>query len=127
MRLSLGPGCFLPISGGIIWGGEVSAVSPARAERFVTSETAQIEVYGRMGHLVGSLKNLSKTGAFFELLKGDYIPLSGDVLHLTIHLRSVRRTHSVDAEVVWQKGVSFGVHFVNKDQVLEKIMQSKNS
>lgn len=91
------------------------------APRFLTTETAHIEVYGRLGKLVGNMKNISKTGAYLELTQGDYVPNLGDVLHMTVHLHSMRKTHNMDAEVVWNKGLTFGVQFVNKEQVLEKI------
>ena len=92
-----------------------------KAPRYLTAETAHIEVYGRMGHLVGHMKNVSQTGAFFELTNGDYVPTDGDILHLTVHLHSLKKTHYVDAEVKWKKGLQFGVHFVTREQVLDKM------
>ena len=96
------------------------------APRYQTAETAHIEVYGRMGHLVGQMRNISQTGAFFELTNGAYIPGDGDILHLTVHLHSLKKTHYVDAEVKWKKGLHFGVHFVSKEQVLDKMFNKSS-
>ncbi|MEK6773738.1 MAG: PilZ domain-containing protein [Bdellovibrionota bacterium] len=95
----------------------------AASRRFSTLETAHVEVYGRMGTLVARMKNLSSTGAFLELANGEYIPQDGDFLHVTINLSTVGRSHAFDAEVVWNKGLGFGVNFIKKDQLLDKMLQ----
>ncbi|KHD89190.1 MAG: hypothetical protein OM95_05075 [Bdellovibrio sp. ArHS] len=92
------------------------------SQRFATKETAKIEVYGHIGTLVAHLKNLSQTGAFLEVSQGDYVPQKGDLLNMTVQLDSVRRTHNVAAEVIWSKGLGLGICFINKDQVLERMM-----
>lgn len=97
--------------------------STAKSQRFNTVETAHIEVYGRMGQLVGVIKNISKTGALVELTRGEYIPTNGDLVQMTIHLQSIRKTHYKDAQVIWNNGLSFGVRFVSKTDVLEKLFK----
>lgn len=97
------------------------------AKRFVTNETAHIEVYGHIGILKASLKNLSATGAHLEVPPGNYVPQKGDLLNMTVQLSSVRRTHNVTAEVVWTEGIGVGICFINKDQVLERMMAKGNS
>ncbi|WP_374075234.1 PilZ domain-containing protein [Bdellovibrio bacteriovorus] len=97
------------------------------AKRFRTKETAHVEVYGHIGILVANLKNLSQTGAFLEVSQGDYVPQKGDLLNLTVNLTSLRRTHNVAAEVVWSKGLGLGICFINKDQVLERMMAKGTS
>lgn len=97
-----------------------------KSPRYQTAETAHIEVYGRLGRLVGYMKNISKTGAFFELTNGDYVPQDGDILRLTVHLHSLKKTHNVDAEVKWFTGLQFGVAFVTKEEVLEKLFKPTN-
>ncbi|WII72802.1 PilZ domain-containing protein [Bdellovibrio sp. 22V] len=92
------------------------------AKRYQTKETAQIEVYGHIGTLVANLKNLSQTGAFLEVAQGDYVPQKGDLLNMTVNLKSLRRTHNIAAEVVWSKGLGLGICFINKDEVLERMM-----
>ncbi|WP_415063282.1 PilZ domain-containing protein [Bdellovibrio sp.] len=97
------------------------------AKRFKTKETAQIEVYGHIGILVASLKNLSQTGAFLEVSLGDYVPQKGDLLNMTVQLGSLQRTHNVTAEVIWSKGLGLGICFINKDEVLERMMAKGSS
>jgi homogentisate 1,2-dioxygenase len=96
------------------------------AERFSTSEIARVQVYGRMGNMVAKLKNISSTGGFLELINGDYVPKQGDFVHMTVNLHSMGRIHEVDAEVVWNDALGFGISFVKKDQLLSRMM-SKGS
>jgi len=93
------------------------------ARRFQTLETVHVEVYGRMGTLMARMRNLSSTGAFLELSNGEYIPQNGDFLHVTVNLYSVGKSHSFDAEVVWNRGLGFGVNFIKKEQLLDKMLQ----
>lgn len=95
----------------------------AVAQRYPTSEIAHIEIYGRMGKAVARMKNLSATGAFLELQNGGYVPRPGDLLRATVHLASVGRSRSVDAEVVWNDGLGFGVSFLKKPELLERMFQ----
>lgn len=93
------------------------------SRRYSTLETVQMEVYGRIGTIVAKMKNLSITGAYFELSGGEYTPQAGDFLHVIANLNSVGKSHAFDAEVVWNKGVGFGVNFIKKDQLLDKMLQ----
>lgn len=97
------------------------------AKRYPTKETAHIEVYGHIGILVAHLKNLSQTGAFLEVSNGDYVPQKGDLLNMTVSLKDLQRTHNVSAEVVWSKGLGLGICFINKDQILERMMAKGSS
>lgn len=97
------------------------------AQRFKTKEIAHIEVYGHIGTLIAQLKNLSSTGAFLEVSKGDYLPQKGDLLNLTVKLSSLSRTHNVAAEVVWSNGPGLGICFINKEEVLERMMAKSSS
>ncbi len=92
------------------------------AKRFETKEKAFIEVYGHIGVLGAHLRNLSETGAFLEVSHGDYVPQKGDLLNLTVQLDSLKKTHNVSAEVVWAEGMGLGICFINKDEVLERMM-----
>ena len=102
-----------------------SAAQPS--QRYQTAETAYVEVVGQigMGKMIAKLKNLSLTGAFFELAKGDYMPKKGDILYTTIHLANVGKTHKLNAEVVWNQGLGFGVSFMSRDKLIDK-MYKKN-
>ncbi|MGE5086456.1 MAG: PilZ domain-containing protein [Bacillota bacterium] len=92
------------------------------SKRYKTKEKALIEVYGHIGTLAASLRNLSKTGAFLEVSDGDYIPQKGDLLNLTVELTSLQRIHNVAAEVIWSKGMGLGICFIGKDEILERMM-----
>lgn len=94
----------------------------AAAKRFKTKEKAAIEVYGHIGILNAQIRNLSETGAFVEILAGNYVPRKGDLLNMTIRLDTIERTHNVSAEVVWSKGLGVGICFIAKDEVLERMM-----
>ncbi|MEN0059247.1 MAG: PilZ domain-containing protein [Bdellovibrio sp.] len=99
-----------------------------QAVRFPTKETAHIEVYGHMGSLMVHLRNLSRTGACLEVSnKGDYVPQKGDLLNMTVRLSSLQRTHHVTAEVVWTQGMGLGICFIDKGEVLERMMAKSSS
>lgn len=97
------------------------------AKRYQTKEVAQIEVYGHVGVLSANLKNISQTGAFLEIQQGSYIPQKGDLLNMTITLDNLQRTHNVAAEVVWSSDLGLGICFINKDEVLERMMAKGNA
>ena len=96
------------------------------AIRYDTKEIAHIEVYGRHhGKMVAKLKNISSTGAFFELSQSEYVPRRGDMLCVTVHLSSMKRSHVVHAQVVWGRGLGFGAQFVAKDELVTRMLQAK--
>ena len=97
------------------------------AKRYETNETAHVEVYGHVGIINVNLKNLSASGACLEVSSGEYIPQKGDLLNMTVRLNSVQRTHNVAAEVIWSSGMGLGICFINKDQVLERMMAKSNT
>lgn len=84
-----------------------------------------IEVYGRMGKLTAKMKNLSLTGAYLQLMEGGYVPSKGDVIHAVVQLRTLRRTRSFDAEVVWMSGLGFGINFLRKQDVVDRMFTQK--
>lgn len=92
-------------------------------KRFPTQEVAHIEVYGRMGRAVAKMKNISSGGAFLELSNGDYMPREGDLVRATVHLNTIGRSRAVDGEVMWNNGLGFGIAFLKKDELLEKMFQ----
>lgn len=97
------------------------------ARRFHTSEIAHLEVYGRMMRAVCRMKNLSSTGAFLHLTNGEVVPQRGDLIKMTVHLHSLGRSRAVDAEVVWSRGLGFGICFLNKEQLLQRMFQRSTS
>lgn len=99
-------------------------IQPA-SQRFQTSEVAILEVYGRMGKLVAKMKNLSVTGAYLQLMEGGYVPTKGDVVHVVVQLRTLKKSRSVDAEVVWMNGLGFGINFLKKQDVVDRMFAQK--
>ncbi len=96
------------------------------ALRFDTKEIAHIEVYGRHhGKMVAKLKNISSSGAFFELSQAEYVPRKGDMLCVTVHLGSLKKSHVIHAQVVWGRGLGFGAQFVPKEDLVTKMLQGK--
>lgn len=94
---------------------------PARSKRFITKELAQIEVYGRMGKVFCKMSNLSQSGAFFEIINSNFIPRAGDLVRVTILLRQINKTHIIDAEIVWCKGLGVGLNFLKKNELMQKL------
>ncbi len=78
---------------------------------------AQIEIYGKDGKLLTKMGNVSYTGAFFEVISSSSIPQKEDLVRITVNLRSVNKTHIIEAQVVWSKGLGIGVQFLNREQV----------
>jgi PilZ domain-containing protein len=96
-------------------------------ERYMTQERAYLEIFGRMGTLIAEMKNLSLTGAFLEIVQGDYIPQKGDLIRVTVPLETLGRTHSVNAEVVWGKSLGLGVCFLNRQETMTKMLSRGDS
>jgi hypothetical protein len=96
-------------------------------ERYLTQEKAYLEIFGRMGTLIAEMKNLSITGAFLEILKGDYIPQKGDLMRVTIPLESLGRTRSVNAEVVWGKSLGVGICFLSRQETMTKMLSGERN
>lgn len=96
-------------------------------ERYMTQERAYLEIFGRMGTLIAEMKNLSLTGAFLEIIQGDYIPQKGDIIRVTVPLESLGRTHSVNAEVVWGKSLGVGICFLNRQETMTKMLTNSGT
>lgn len=81
------------------------------AKRYLTREPARIEVVAKKTILFCRMNNLSKTGAFFEILNSNYTPVPGDIVRVVINLKQVNKTHTIYGEVVWARGLGLGVEF----------------
>ncbi|MFP5520162.1 MAG: PilZ domain-containing protein [Bdellovibrionia bacterium] len=92
------------------------------AKRFVTNEKATIEIYGINASIHARMINLSTTGAAFRFLAEKFIPNKGDLLNIRVTLPAIAKVRVLDAEVVWINGPQIGVCFINKDEVVEKMM-----
>lgn len=58
------------------------------------------------------MNNLSATGAFFEILNSNYTPRPGEVVRVVINLKQVNKTHTINGQIVWAKGLGIGIHFI---------------
>ncbi len=96
-----------------------TSTPPAR--RFLTQELAQIEVFGKEGKVLTKMANVSITGAFFEIINSNIMPKTDDLVRIIINLRAVNKTHVIDAQIVWAKGLGLGVQFLNRDEINTKI------
>jgi hypothetical protein len=67
------------------------------------------------------MSNLSASGAFFEVISPNFKIKKGDIARVTISLKTLNRTHMVDCEVVWAKGLGIGVQFLKRDELQEKL------
>ena len=92
------------------------------ARRFTTNEIATIEVFGRMETMHGTMKNLSVSGCFLELTKGEYVPQEGDCVRIVLPLKSINKTRNIFAQVVWKSGLGFGLSFIKKDDISKKML-----
>lgn len=92
------------------------------AERFGTSEHAVIEVYGKRSRVFSKMRNLSHTGALFELSDPTYIPQKGDLIKISVHLDTLNRTRDMNAEVVWSNEAQMGVQFISEDTVISRMI-----
>lgn len=92
------------------------------ATRYPTKEKAAIEVYGKNGNFVARIENVSMTGACL-CWSEDQTPLKkGDLVRMTVILKTVNRKHNLNAEVVWIEGRKSGVAFVKSAEILDKMM-----
>ncbi len=98
----------------------------ATAKRFLTQELVQIEVFGRIGKIFCKMGNLSVTGVFCEIISANYMPRRGDLVRVTINLRSLKKVRTMDAEVIWCKGLGTGLRFLTPELFRQKLTEKSN-
>ncbi len=86
--------------------------SQLSARRFLTREPARLEIIGKKTILFCRMNNLSATGAFFEILNSNYTPRPGEVVRVVINLKQVNKTHTLNGQIVWAKGLGIGIQFI---------------
>lgn len=82
------------------------------AKRYQTREPARVEIVIKKAVLFCRMNNLSKTGAFFEIINSHFTPRVGEIIRVTVNLKQVKKVHTIKGEVVWAKGLGFGVAFI---------------
>ncbi len=93
------------------------------AKRHHTNETAFVEVHGRTGKIMCRMSNLSKTGAFFEIVNSHFTPRQGDFVRVTVNLKQLNKTHTLHGQIIWNKGLGLGVAFLKSKDVFKKILK----
>jgi hypothetical protein len=101
----------------------VNTQEKLKPKRFFTQELAQLEVFGRIGKIFCKMGNLSVAGAFFEVISSNFMPKHGDLVRVTVNLRSIKKVHTLDAEVIWCKGLGIGLQFLTTDQFRKKLSE----
>lgn len=91
------------------------------AQRHTTNETAFVEVQGRAGKILCRMNNLSKTGAFFEIVNSHFTPKQGDLVRVTINLKQLNKTHTLHGQIIWNRGLGLGIAFLKSKDVFKKI------
>jgi hypothetical protein len=101
--------------------GEKTLQHDVSSKRYLTKESARFEFYGKKEVLFCRMNNLSSTGAFFELLNPVFIPRVGDLVRVTVNLKKLNKTHVVNGEVVWLKGLGLGLSFIKQKDLFDKL------
>lgn len=91
-------------------------------QRYVTNEKANIEVYGRRSNVDATLKNLSQTGACLTWAQEGVRLETGDLICITVVLGDLKKSHKVNAEVVWRREKETGINFIPKEALVEKFV-----
>ncbi|MEK6628948.1 MAG: PilZ domain-containing protein [Bdellovibrionota bacterium] len=90
------------------------------AKRFQTQEPVRVEVLFKKEVLYGRMRNLSSTGAYFEITNSTYSPKKGDLVRVTINLKKINASHTLSGEVIWSKGSGIGISFTKPKEFSKK-------
>jgi hypothetical protein len=93
-----------------------------KADRYPTTEKAEIEILGKTLAVVAKIQNLSKTGACVDWVSSNFQLTKGDLICMKVELKSLKKAHQINAEVIWAKGNRSGLQFLNGDQLMEKML-----
>lgn len=94
--------------------------SQLSARRFLTREPARLEIIGKKTILFCRMNNLSATGAFFEILNSNYTPRPGEIVRVVVNLKQVNKTHTINGQIVWAKGLGIGIQFIRQQPPMKK-------
>ena len=105
----------------------IRAVAQRVHRRYNTSQSAELEFYGRNDSFASKVANLSKGGAYLELASGPNFRV-GDMIRVKLELQEVNRVYSMPAKVVWTRrftgnsGTGVGVEFIGPAEVKKTIL-----
>lgn len=113
--------------------GEISSQWPTGLQqahpRYLTEQPVVVSSGMESWQLLGTMKNLSLSGAYIEAPEISLPFKSGEVLKVSIQAGSPPKAYVFDAKVVWMKplenvtGNGFGVTFVDKEYVYNQLLK----
>ncbi len=96
--------------------------------RYLTNETAELELFKNGQAITGKIRDLSRGGAFVEY-QGPEIVV-GDMVRMNIELKQVSRHYEVNAKVVWSTKKSpfgaepgIGVEFIKQQDYYQNLLR----
>lgn len=99
--------------------------------RFLTNEKVTVNFVSTLTDVEMTMKNLSKTGAYFETAKKLPQINGGDGITVTFHSSGTDKLHVLEAQIVWFKKISdsssvtgMGVSFVSKNDLYNDLLKS---
>lgn len=95
--------------------------------RYLTDVSVDVRSDFKEGINKGTMKNLSMSGAYFEITEGRFPIKINDLVHLTLSM-NVGKQYVFDAKIVWIKEIragsfGYGVTFVNKEDVYNNLLK----
>jgi|GEM_PF-3303973 len=96
---------------------------PERSIRYSTEEILNIEIYGsNQSPIIAVMRNISKSGAFVEIGQSSSRPSKGQFIRGVINLDSIGKSRIFNGEVIWVNEDGFGISFMRKEELVQKIM-----
>lgn len=95
--------------------------------RYLTDQEIEIHSDYNDSKMMGTMKNLSLSGAYFEALEGTLLS-QGDFIKISILTGEPPKQYIFDVRVVWSKkqesgAVGYGVTFVDKEEVYNHLLK----
>lgn len=96
--------------------------------RYLTDQVAEIYSEFNEHRYQGVIKNMSLSGAYFEVADDTILINAGDFIKLSVSVGEPLKSHVLDVRVVWSKkqesgATGFGVTFVNKEDVYNHLLK----
>lgn len=121
----------MPLEPQTLWKGILELLadfntSKVVAHRYMTDQEAIVSSDFREGKMKARLKNLSVTGAYFEVENNLMSLKKEETVRLQVVISNIRE-YVFDCKIVWVKpldaGTGFGVTFLDKDDVLNNLFK----
>ncbi len=85
------------------------------AKRYRTQELVHVEICGRQNNKIFcKLENLSTTGSSLKIISAKLIPRPNDIIKITVDLKTINKTHTLYARIVWINGLNLGATFTKQ-------------